>query len=625
MCGIVGAISASSDEGLVNPDVIRAAADRLATRGPDDFGVWIRDGAGFGHRRLSVIDTSSAGHQPMTTEDGRFVLVFNGEVYNHAELRREIGAAYSWRGHSDSESVLAAYSCWGPACVSRFHGMFAFAIWDTQRRVLFAARDRMGVKPFYYHHSPGHFAFASRPAALRKLLHHQSLNPDVQALRYYLEGGYIPAPYAFHEGVHKLPPGHSLQLENGRLRIERYWDFRHIEPQQSWNNRDEEDLLDELDEILIRSVRSRMISDVPLGAFLSGGIDSSLVVAIMARYSATPVQTFTIGFSDPKYDESRHAEAVARHIGTDHHSEMLDVDSLLKLLPEFSRQYDEPFYDSSAFPTMAVSRLARRSVTVSLSGDGGDELFGGYHYYRIARRVEKVYRAPFHLHRLAGLVAGLVPEHRFKLLAGALKEDTPVEFFAFSRSIGKDYEIPLEPQVMEQTNGYKRLFRDAAQRMCPGLDVSELGMRLDATYTLSDDYLQKVDVGSMSFSLESREPLLDHELVEWAMQLPVQWKLRGEVTKYLLRKLAYRYVPAAILDRPKQGFAVPIDRWLRGQLRDWALERIHDERIYAYLPVDRDKVLSLFRLHESGKREVHPLIWAILMLIEYCYQHENIT
>ena len=560
----------------------------------------------------------------MTSPDARYVLVFNGEIYNYRELRDEIGNAYPWQGHSDSEVVLAAYIRWGPDCLGHFHGMFAFAIWDTENQSLFAARDRMGVKPLYYHHSSERLVFASRPRALHALIDRDNLNPDLQALRYYLECGYIPAPHAFHENVRKLPPSHYLSLKRETLSVKRYWDFNRIVPDSSWETRDEQELVDELDVIVSRCVRSRMVSDVPLGAFLSGGIDSALVVALMCRYSSPPVKTFTIGFKDKGHDESPDARAVADYLGTEHFCSVLGIDDLLALMPDFVEAFDEPFYDSSALPTMAVSKLARTHVTVSLTGDGGDELFGGYHYYRIAKLLSPLYSAPAPLRTFIARTIGVSSSHRFRLLSRAILQDGPAASFAFTRSIAKDFGSVLHHGVVQTTQGYVDLLSDTAAGMSRTLNSCEVGMRLDATFSLTDDYLQKVDVASMRFSLECREPLLDQELVEWAMKLPLTWKIRNGGGKHLLRKLAYRYLPETLLGKPKRGFTVPIDKWLRGPLKEWALERLNDNRIYSYLPIEKSKVMQLFELHVHGTRNVHPLLWAILMLVEYCNQYEQL-
>ncbi len=616
MCGIVGRIN--FDGVPVIRAELDAARDLLANRGPDAAGAWTEAGVGLGHRRLSVIDITPAGHQPMVSHDRRYIIVFNGEIYNFLELRRELTAeAAPWSSQSDTEVILAAYRKWGVRCPEHFHGMFAFAIWDAQRRELFAARDRMGVKPFYYHHSGACFAFASRPRALLALRPALSAEIDEQALRLYLESGYVPAPYSIHREVRKLAPAHYLLADASGIRLQRYWDFRAIEPDGSWEGRSEENLLEELDEIVVRSVRSRLISDVPLGAFLSGGIDSSLVVAVMAKHSVSPVKTFTIGFEEKAYDESAHGQAVAQHLHTDHHGEHLRVDDLISLMPVFAEEFDEPFFDSSAFPTMAVSRLARRHVTVALSGDGGDELFGGYHYYQIAERLATLFRLPPALRSVLATLVGTLPHHRFKLLAGALNQSDPVAAFAFARSITKDFPQVLTPGVAERTRTMGDLFAATAATFAGGLRAGEQGMRLDMLHTLPEDYLQKVDVASMAYSLESREPLLDQDLVEWAMKLPLAWKLRGGQNKYLLRKLAYQYVPRHLLDRPKRGFSVPIDAWLRGPLKNWALERLHDGALFSRVPLEQEKVLELFRMHAAGKRNAHPLLWAILMLLDF--------
>lgn len=554
----------------------------------------------------------------MPSSDGRLVIVFNGEIYNFLELREQLNqSGVQWRSHSDTEVILAAYEAWGTACVEKLHGMFAFAIWDCRERVLFAARDRMGVKPFYYHYSPSCFSFASRPRALLALLPEVSRQIDEQALRLYLEAGYVPAPHSIYREILKLPPGHRLWLDGDRLTVERYWDFRQITPERAWKERREEDLLDELDELLSRSVRSRMISDVPLGVFLSGGIDSSLVAGAMVKRASGPVRTFTIGFEEQAYDESPHALAVSRHLHTEHHSERLKIDDLLGLLPAFLEEYDEPFFDSSAFPMMALSRMARRQVTVCLTGDGGDELFGGYGYYRIVQQLALFFTLPEKARRFGASLLEAMLQHKLKLLAEALRQPDLLAAFAFARSIAKDFDGALLPEVVARTEGMQALFSAASEGFPWDLSPSEQAMRLDALCTLPDDYLQKVDVASMAFSLEAREPLLDHDLVEWAMRLPLKWKLRGSENKYLLRRLAYRYVPRAVLDRPKQGFEVPLARWLRGPLKDWAAERLNSRKIFETIPLDQTKALKLFRLHCSGRRNAAPLLWAVLMLLEF--------
>jgi asparagine synthase (glutamine-hydrolysing) len=611
MCGIVGL--ARVDSGPVDPAALARACDILARRGPDGQGSFREAGVAFGHRRLSILDLSPAGAQPMQSPDGRYVIVHNGEVYNHLELREELGG--HWRGTSDTETILAAFARSGPRCVERMHGMFAFAIWDRAERSLFAARDRMGVKPFFYHASDERFAFASRPRALLELLPDLPRALDAQALRLYLEAGYVPAPRSIFAGVEKLLPGHHLRWQGGRLALERYWDYADLEPEPAWEQRGEEDLLDELEEIVERSVRWRLLSDVPLGAFLSGGIDSTVVVGAMRRLATGRVKTFTIGFEERAYDESPHAAAVARHLDTEHHSERLSVDHLLELLPTFASEYDEPFYDVSAFPTLALSRMARKHVTVSLSGDGGDELFGGYHYYPLVASIARLRALPARGTLARGLA--WLPSHRLRLLGGALAQPGDATAFAFMRGVAKDFEPVLSPELLARTDGLGVWFEREAARQPARLAAAERGMRLDCRFTLPDDYLVKVDVASMAFSLESREPLLDQDLVAWGLRLPLAWKLRGGRNKWLLRRLAARYVPAALLDRPKQGFVVPTDRWLRGPLREWARERCEEDALFAKVPLERAAVRRLFALHQSGARDVHPLLWSVVALLEF--------
>nr|WP_321404166.1 asparagine synthase (glutamine-hydrolyzing) [uncultured Desulfobacter sp.] len=614
MCGIVGQVGF----GLlpVDMDRLEKATDTLSARGPDASGIWTDGCAGLGHRRLAIIDLSDAGKQPMHSADGRYVTVYNGEIYNFKHIRSLLSPhGGHWQSNSDTEVLLAAYREWGVGCLDKLKGMFSFAIWDKKEKVLFAARDHMGVKPFYYRHQSNCFIFASRPKAILKICPEMGSDVDEQAMRFYLESGYIPAPYSIHKGIRKLPPAHYLMVDAKGIHVSRYWNYDQIEPEKVWEYRSEEDLLDELDELIDKSVQSRMISDTPLGAFLSGGIDSSLVVAMMQKHSTAPVKTFTIGFEETAYDESVHAQAVADYIGTTHFCERMKVTELLALGPNFIQEFDEPFFDSSAFPVMAVSKLARRHVVVALSGDGADELFGGYHYYKIAKNLSSMYSVPETLRSAAAFILGKIPQHRFKLLSNALRQPDALSGFLFSRSINKDFGSVLSRDVLNNTFSWKDYLLRSS--FCDGMSVVEKAMRLDASFTLPDDYLQKVDLGSMAFSLEAREPLLDKDLVEWSMRLPLKWKLKNGTNKYLLRKLAYRYIPKRILDRPKQGFCVPIDDWLRGPLKAWAEEKIRERRLFDVLPMDQSKIIDLFELHLIGSRNAHPILWAVLMLLDY--------
>jgi asparagine synthase (glutamine-hydrolysing) len=622
MCGILGRINFDSTP--VMQEALVDASKPIYERGPDDSGVWVKNECGLAHLRLSILDLSSAGHQPMESSDGRYVGVYNGEIYNFEELRVLLGKDTSfWRGHSDTEVLIEGWAIWGVDLLNRIDGMFAFAIWDQYEKKLFAARDRVGEKPFYYHWDGKHFGFASRPTPIFKMFPGLSTEYDEQALRLFLEAGYIPAPYSTHKTVRKLKAAHYLEVSTDGLIQKPYSNYFSIQPETSWIRRSEDDLLDELDEILSRSVRKRMVSDVPIGAFLSGGIDSTLMVAMMGKYSSNPVNTFTIGFDEEAYDESQNAQQVANHLFTNHYCQHLSVNDLLGLMPDFLKHYDEPFFDSAAFPTMAVSRLAREHVKVSMTGDGGDELFGGYHYYQIIRLLSPFFSGPASIRQNLGKLIRLLPKHNFKLLGAALRQHSSARAFAFSRSIAKDFKKVLPDNIIKRTNGIGDLFEEAASNFPIGLHASEEAMRLDMLYTLNDDYLQKTDVASMAFSLESRAPILSREVIEWSLKLPVDWKLKRGVSKYLLRKLSYRYVPRAIMDRPKRGFGVPIDNWLRNDLSVWAEDKVNDSQNFKGLPLNQQSTKELFQLHKSGARNAHPLLWAILMLLEFNSKHNN--
>jgi asparagine synthase (glutamine-hydrolysing) len=621
VCGIVGVFDSSGR--LPTPESFSRCVERLRLRGPDDSGEWSDNRVRLGHRRLSIVDLSPTGHQPMRSADGRLVMVFNGEIYNHEQLRRQLDPTDGWRGTSDTETLLEAYRVWGIDCLARLNGMFAFAIWDTVEHRMFLARDRMGVKPLYYSWKGGRFAFASRPGALMDLVGAGATEMDTEAIRIYLELGHIPAPLSFYRHVHKLRPGHYLQFDTQSVRDTCYWDFRAIEPDAAFARRQEEDLVDEFDELLRDATRLRLMSDVPLGVFLSGGTDSAYIAAAMKAVGVAAPQAFTIGFKERSHDEGPAAARIARHLGVRQITETLSVEDLLDLLPAYVEEFDEPFADSSAFPTMAVARLARREVTVALSGDGADELFAGYHYYPLAERLGRISQWPAAPKLLLRGALGIWPSHRARLLAGALIPQTPVAIFNYLRSLSKDFE-PLVPEtVLRQTSSSLDYFERAAAGFAPGLNGAEIGTRLDMGFTLIDGYLQKVDVATMASSLEARNPFLDYRMVEWSMRLPMQYKIRGGCSKYLLKKALCRYLPANLVYRPKRGFGVPSDRWLRGPLRAWAQQLIHDKTLMSRLPLEQDKVTKLFDTHTSGSRDAHPLLWAVLMLLCYVARHDR--
>jgi asparagine synthase (glutamine-hydrolysing) len=619
MCGILGLFTSAGTRPSF--ETFLAALDRLKLRGPDDSGTWHEDGVLLGHRRLAIVDLTQAGHQPMESSDRRFVIVFNGEIYNHADLRGRLTPQNGWRSASDTETLIEAYRAWGVGCLKYFNGMFAFAIWDRAERSLFIARDRMGVKPLYYAEHNGQLAFASRPSALTTLFGGSGIDIDEDALRSYLELGYVPAPLSFHRGMHKLPAAHYLLVNARGTRRVRYWDFRCIEPETAWLSRSEDDLIDELQELIISAVKLRLMSDVPLGAFLSGGIDSSLVVAAMKSAGVEQPKTFTIGFKEARFDEGPAAAAIAKSLGVDHVLETVDVDGLLGLLPTYVDQYDEPFADASAFPTMAVARLARRHVTVALTGDGADELFGGYHYYPLMDRILPLVRRSPGVKRSMRSLLERLPWHRAKLLAGALGSRDPVELFNYLRGTGKDYPTLLSSDLDSPEPVSRGWFEQFAAGFAIDLGGADTAMRLDAGFTLPDLFLQKVDVATMAFSLEARCPMTDYRVVEWAMRLPIEFKLRGGESKYLLKKALRRYLPHNQVYRPKMGFGVPIAAWLRGPLRPWMEALIHDDALMSRLPLDCLRVRELMRQQLNGERESHPLLWSVLMLLCFVQRH----
>jgi asparagine synthase (glutamine-hydrolysing) len=620
MCGIVGSFSPTGLQ--PTPAELAAALQRLERRGPDDCGTWGDEHVQFGHRRLSIVELSQAGHQPMESFDRRYVIVFNGEIYNHRELRGRLSSTIRWRGTSDTETLLEAYRQWGVGCLQQINGMFAFAIWDQTERTLFIARDRMGVKPLYYSERNGGLAFASRPGALTALLGENRVHINPEALRTYLELGYIPAPLSFHRDIHKLPAAHYLLVNARGTRRVRYWDFRCIAPEPALLSRAEGDLIDELQALISSAVKLRLLSDVPLGAFLSGGVDSAFVVAAMKAAGVEHPKAFTIGFTEERFNECPVAAKTAEYLGVDHVLETLNVNDLLDLLPNYLDQFDEPFADSSAFPTMAVARLARRHVTVALTGDGADEIFGGYHYYPLMDRILPMLSWSRPVRQSARQLLLRVPWHRAKLLAGALESKDSAGLFNFLRSTSKDYPALVIDDIRTSESSSESWFSQFAAGFAVDLPAAETGMRLDAGFTLPDLFLQKVDVATMAFSLEARCPMTDYRLVEWAMKLPVHYKLGHGQSKYLLKKALCKWLPPNLIYRPKMGFAVPIAAWLRGPLRAWAQSLIHDDTLMSRVPLDRSRVRKLLRQQLNAERESHPLLWSVLMLLCFMQRHD---
>jgi len=634
MCGITG-IWRRRGKGAET--TAQRMSSRIEHRGPDDSGVWHDPATGIalGFRRLSIIDTSAAGHQPMQSASGRFTMVFNGEVYNFDAIRRELiesGNAPSWRGHSDTEVLLAAFEAWGlESAVQRFVGMFAFALWDANERKLHLVRDRIGVKPLYFAPAPGALLFGSELKAMTVAEEFQHV-VDRDALDLYMRYGYVPAPYTIYENVWKVRPGTILTIDaDGAYNERAYWSLHDVITRATadrFTGTDGE-ATDELQRIINESVKLRMISDVPLGVFLSGGVDSSLVASVMQAQSSAPVKTFTIGFREAEYDEATYASAVAKHLGT-HHTELYVTPSdALNVIPRLPDIYDEPFADSSQIPTFLVSRLAREKVTVSLSGDGGDEFFGGYHRYFLGRKLwDKVDRFPRITRRGASVALKAVPvsiwntvlspQRRF--VPAALRRDRAGErIHKLANAMTSRASDSLYHAIVTQWTGSV----PGAHRLPIGIttpsewprltDMTEQMMFFDQISYLPDDILVKFDRASMAVSLEAREPLLDHRLLEFAWRLPLNMKLRNGGGKWILKNLLARYLPPSLIDRPKMGFGVPIDHWLRGPLRDWAESLLDERRLRDDGFFDVAAIRAKWNDHRSGRGEWQNYVWTVLM------------
>ncbi len=631
MCGIAGLWSGSGGGGEGELAALALAmADRLAHRGPEDRGAWADPAAGvaLGHRRLAIIDLSPAGRQPMPSADGRLVITFNGEIYNFAELRAELDreAAVAWRGHCDTEVLLEAAARWGlEATLRKCVGMFALALWDRERNRLVLARDRLGVKPLYYGWQGDTFFFASE---LKALAAHPGFRPRLsrEALALFLRHGYIPAPYCIYEGVFKLPAGSILTVEGprpgDRAVSHSFWSLEEVARRGLENPfaGPPEEAVERLEALLLDAVRLRLVADVPLGAFLSGGIDSSLVVALMQSLCPRPVKTFTIGFREEHFDEASHAKRVADSLGTDHTALYLTWDEARRVIPELPGLFDEPFADPSQIPTYLVSRLARREVTVSLSGDGGDELFAGYQTYAWMRSLSQ---GPGRFPRPARLcLAGLL-----RLLPATVWES-----LLPGREVGQRLHRLAEVlSARDQEEMYLRLISHwrEPERLVgmaeppthftsprPGPVSEQILTRimfLDGVTYLPDDILTKLDRASMAVALEGRVPLLDHRVVEFSWSLPLSLKVREGKPKWPLRQVLFRHVPHALVERPKHGFAVPLGEWLRGPLRPWAEEHLSPARLREEGVLAPDLVARRWAEHLAGGRNWQYSLWNVLM------------
>jgi asparagine synthase (glutamine-hydrolysing) len=625
MCGIAGLWDRNAATGAEPMgEAIAAMTATLHHRGPDDRGAWVDAPAGIalGHTRLAVVDLSPAGAQPMVSDDGRMVLVFNGEIYNAAELRPElVRAGKRFRGRSDTEVLVEALAAWGvPATLERAIGMFAFAAWDRRDRKLVLARDRLGKKPLYWSSAGELVTFGSElkallagPAAPREV--------DRDALAAFLRWRFVPSPQCIYRGVRKLPAGHWLEIDaRGAARLTAYWDPVRLAGGEA-EERPDAEVVDELDLLLQDAVRCRMIADVPIGAFLSGGVDSSLITALMQAQSAQPIRTFSIGFREAGFDEAPFARAVADRLGTQHTEFYVTADQALDLIPTLPRVFDEPFADASQIPTCLLSSLTRRHVTVTLSGDGGDELFAGYRRYQDAMAVwRKLGRVPAPLRRLGRGILGAILAADTGLLArqGPLPATERLEYWSeLLASDGFDWFYRQRSSQWRRPESLVCGGRDGLETGCPvlpaGLDPL-LRMQLsDLLGYLPDDILTKVDRASMASALEVRAPLLDHRVVERALRLPRQLKLRDSKGKWILNRVLARYLPEELFQRPKAGFSVPLGGWLRGPLRGWAESLLDEGRLRTGGYLKPGPIRRRWDQHLAGERNWQAHLWSVLM------------
>ncbi|MBE0435425.1 MAG: asparagine synthase (glutamine-hydrolyzing) [Methylomicrobium sp.] len=637
MCGLTGFWSFDTADSAV---VARSMADTLSHRGPDDAGVWTDNDAGIAlaHRRLSILDLSPAGHQPMLSACGRYVIVFNGEIYNHSAIRKELETLVDchWRGHSDTETLIMACAVWGvETALKKCIGMFAFALWDKQERKLTLARDRLGEKPLYYGWQGDTFLFGSELKALKA---HPAFHAEVDrdALALLMRHNYIPAPYSIWRDIHKLQPGCILTVSTERREptITSYWSAKQAIEAGVRNpfSGSADEAVSSLESLLSDAIGRQMMADVPLGAFLSGGVDSSAIVALMQKQSNRPVRTFSIGFNERQYNEAQYAKAVAKHLGTDHTELYVMPNDALNVIPRLPMLYDEPFSDSSQIPTFLVAQMARQYVKVSLSGDAGDELFCGYNRYLFGNSLwNKLTLMPLGLRRVIARALTALPPAVWNRLGAPLMMVLPDRLKQANigdklhkgagvlayRTIDELYLDLIshwkEPTdlVLHSSEPSLLLTSLEAQPVLP-TDIERM-MAADLTSYLPDDILVKVDRAAMGASLETRVPFLDHRVVEFAWTLPMQYKLRDGVGKWPLREVLYKYVPKSLIERPKMGFGVPIDQWLRGPLREWAEALLDENRLRQEGYFEPSLVKAKWQEHLSGQRNWQYYLWDVLM------------
>ena len=631
MCGIAGYVGKTS----YPYNCLDEMAKAINHRGPDDRGTWCDEdeGIGLAHARLSILDLSSAGHQPMHSVSKNFVLVFNGEIYNHKVLRSELEliAQRNWLGHSDTETLLAAIDYWGlEKTLKKAKGMFAIALWDKRNKNLSLARDRIGEKPLYYGWVNDQFVFASELKSIKKFPKFKNLI-DRNSLALFLRFNSIPAPHSIYQDIYKLEPGQIVQLnaESKKVKKFNFWSTEEVynKGNLSQVSGTPKEIVDQLEVVLSKAVSSQMQSDVPLGAFLSGGIDSSTIVALMQSQSDSQVNTFTIGFNAKEYDEAKHARMVANHIGTNHFEMYVSERDALDIIPNLPNIYDEPFADSSQIPTYLVSKFAKQEVTVALSGDAGDELFGGYNRYVFAEKMfSKIMRGPISIRQLISSAIFTMTEEKWNTLLNNFLSERfsdighklhKVANVLPAKSI-RDMHFKLVSQIhnpsdwLLNANEYKTSLNDDTKRFVE-LNPIEQMMAYDLVTYLPTDILTKVDRAAMAVSLETRVPFLDLNVIEFSASLPMEFKIRNGVTKWALREVLYKHVPKDLIERPKMGFGVPLAEWLRGPLQDWAESLLDEKRLHQEGFFDVEFVRNKWLEHLSGKRNWHHQLWNVLM------------
>lgn len=618
MCGIGGKLYFEPSR-AVDPALLGRMNAVLAHRGPDDAGIYHDGPIGLANRRLSIIDLSPAGHQPMSNPGGTDWITYNGEIYNFPELRRDLERdGVKFRSKTDTEVILALYERHGTECLRYLRGMFAFAIWDWRNRALFLARDRLGKKPLFYYHDQEKFLFASEPKGILQDPE-VPVAPDFQAIHHYLTYGYVPSPLSAFNAMRKLPPAHFILVQDRQIRVDRYWRLRYYPKLQMA----ETELCEELLARLRETVRLRMISDVPLGAFLSGGLDSSTVVALMSECSSKPVKTFSIGFEEEAYNELPYARLVAERYGTDHHEFVVKPDAVA-ILPELVWHYNEPYADSSAIPTYYLAKMTREHVTVALNGDAGDENFAGYERYLANKIAARYNRLPRLLRRSLELGIGALPEvgkyrglyRRGKRFFAAASEEPQRQYArwigVFTNAWKAELYTPAFREAMSHADSIDLLQQayDAAEAD----DFVDATLSVDVATYLPDDLLVKMDIASMAHSLEVRSPMLDHLFMEFAASLPSALKLKGRIKKYIFKQAVRGLLPAAVIERPKMGFGVPIERWFRSEIREMAYDILLSRRGRERGLFRQAVVQQLLDEHERRRAEWHPHLWSLLVL-----------